>query len=675
MAKKSSKTQARKRHPLSDTSSDDADAPASTRMTATAAPELIILDSPVDDQDALAASASDADDQDFRSPISPVRGDSVSGEADAPRQTSNTIAASAATTTATTTAASAAATPTASAVATSIAAVETSESANVIDSEVFVLASNHAHGGNSDHLPNDISEEDLAEAARMSEEAESLVANLERELSEAKRRMSLFLTLMGSAETKEIKINSLESRASNASQNEDNLLSGGAPAQPPIPSGQFDDDCPIYVSDDEESPVAKTPEKEVNANKKSAFRSPDARQAASRNAAASPTAQQSSRAPGQETAAAASKQASAAAGGGPAPAQIVKRSATAAAPTPKGLAKANSAPGANEEIVIPKPHISPDACHDRKVGALIAMGWRHYDVVAALNVTRNDKGEEDTGRAHEYLERLSAGRVKRATEEHNLKSNSEYDNVEAIRKGGELAVIISMLPETADYILHLQEVHRRTRGAHSDEIGRAAANLLAHEKVRNYDRLRGMSALQMNKIALGVVHDCRECEALRIKTATAKREHEERQKHLAEQKRLEAERKEREAARLLEQQKEKALLQAQRAAGGDTPPVTDLMDDDGQLLFDPKDAKWSKNKKAKVCWNCDLGERTPGEFLHECDLCKHAFHIECTKWHKVRRRNPRADPTNIKYACHACLPCASKRMDPGGQRQGGFATG
>jgi hypothetical protein len=622
-----------------------------------------------DDQEALAASASDVDavdEVDFRSPASPPRPEDFEMEEvdmSNPSPDATTTAALAATTpaalAATTSAALAATTPAAPAAHTiaASAAISPAVSAESPSSADLAGQGIPVTYGQSSRNTIVITDEELSEAALMSTEAESLVAALEAQLASAKEKMSQFVKRMELTASKEIKAISHDASELAARNNCDNLLSGGAQAkgsEAQTRANKASDrttgfDSPIYVEDDDDFPVPITPTSGVSPKPKSAFTTPDLKRAGINSATTLPgtLGDRSPRASQLPTSAAGGGLLRAAGGG-------VRHTSATTGYEPKG---ATPAPGANEEIMIPKPQVSPSAGHDRKVGALIALGWRHNDVVTALSVTKNDKGEEDTAQAHEYLKRLSADRVKRAFDERFLKRQHhvEYDSEEAIRKGGELAVIISMLPETADFILHLQEVHRRTRGSHSDEIGRAAANLLAHEKVRQYDRLRGISALQMNKIALGVVHDCRDCEALRIKAAAAKREAEERQRQLAQQKRLEAERKEREAARLLEQRKSRAHMDDQRAAGGDTPPVTELMDDDGQPLFDLRDARWSKNKRAKLCWNCDLGERVSGELLYECDLCKHAFHSDCTKWHKVRRRNPRADPTNVKYACHSCF--------------------
>ena len=63
-----------------------------------------------------------------------------------------------------------------------------------------------------------------------------------------------------------------------------------------------------------------------------------------------------------------------------------------------------------------------------------------------------------------------------------------------------------------------------TLNAHNAAPERTAGNLIAHPQVHSFCDLKAVSGAQLRKIAMAVVHDCRECEHLRIREAARKRE-------------------------------------------------------------------------------------------------------------------------------------------------------
>ena len=300
--------------------------------------------------------------------------------------------------------------------------------------------------------------------------------------------------------------------------------------------------------------------------------------------------------------------------------------------------------------------------HDDNVALLIKF-WHHTDVVQALAQTMTDDGVEDLSAAHEFLLKRRDSRIMRAIADRKQQNplTDELEAAETIREGGELAVILAGSPSAIAAVLLLQSVHEKTRNSHSAELGRTAANLLSHEKIRGSAELRGCSQLQLSKIAISVIHDCRQCEALRIKAESAKKQAEERQKAIAQMKAQEAARKEAEAAhkrKLTEEGKKRAEKEAERRKLAPTPPLPDSEESDTSCdggVFNEKDARWAKKRKAESCWNCGLGNlRGDREYVFICDLCKHCYHKPCTLWHKVRRINAR-NKDDVKFACLQCM--------------------
>jgi hypothetical protein len=190
----------------------------------------------------------------------------------------------------------------------------------------------------------------------------------------------------------------------------------------------------------------------------------------------------------------------------------------------------------------------------------------------------------------------------------------EPQRFKTIREGGELAVILAGAPHAIMVVLHLLKVHKKMRNAHNAALERAAANLIASPQVQNYYDLKAVSSEQLRKIAVSVIHDCRECEAARIKDAAhllAEKEKariaEERRAREEKAKEAEAENKRRTAA----EEKRRQAEEAERHCQNRTPPL-DNIDDDGVHLsngdFNDSDAKWAKRRKAQICVGCKKSE-------------------------------------------------------------------
>ena len=65
----------------------------------------------------------------------------------------------------------------------------------------------------------------------------------------------------------------------------------------------------------------------------------------------------------------------------------------------------------------PIPRVKPGrtpASHDERVGELLRAGWRHDDILAALNSTKDVRGDEDLDAAQDYLENLRQWRLQSA---------------------------------------------------------------------------------------------------------------------------------------------------------------------------------------------------------------------------------------------------------------------
>jgi hypothetical protein len=295
------------------------------------------------------------------------------------------------------------------------------------------------------------------------------------------------------------------------------------------------------------------------------------------------------------------------------------------------------------------------------VGELLRVGWRHADIVNALEATMNEAGEEDIDVAHAHLENLREWRQANANS--NAASNAageEEETPERIRAGGELAEYIAVNPDLIDVVLRMMELHEKSRNAHHAEHFRTAANLAAHPRLLSDPVTSSVPLYAIKKIALAVVNDCSECEKLRAAERAKKQEQQERAKKAADLKAKEAAAKQAaEAAKLRKESEEREKREAEDAKRPRTPPLPDDEEDaDGVEDFDPSDSKWAKKKSGGICWECKKGIEN-GVLLHGCETCKHPYHKRCMKFGRIRKGTGVSEQT--KWACLHCL----RRLQPG----------
>jgi hypothetical protein len=337
--------------------------------------------------------------------------------------------------------------------------------------------------------------------------------------------------------------------------------------------------------------------------------------------------------------------------------------------------------GANVPLPPQPPMISAAVrgtpSHDDNVAALLKY-WPHTDVVAALAQTMSEEGSEDLQAAYEHLVQQRNRRISRAASEKKKEQQLDLiDEDETIRADGELAAILGGAPGAMDTVLFLVDLHQRIRNGHSAEFGRTAANLMGHRQVQSAKHLKAVSSHLMQKIAQAVIHDCRDCEGLRVKAKAAKDEAvkslkaaEERKSREQAAKAAEEERKRRAET----ERKEREEREEQRNRQAATPPLDEL-DDEGEHshhdshsdpsdAFDPGDSKWAKRRKAELCWNCGQGDLGGSkQHLYICDVCENCLHKPCTKWSKVIRSSTARGSANYKFGCRNCcrvLPPAWK---------------
>jgi|GEM_PF-3058257 len=338
--------------------------------------------------------------------------------------------------------------------------------------------------------------------------------------------------------------------------------------------------------------------------------------------------------------------------------------------------------GCNVPVHTPRPKVSAAVVgtpsHDDHVSSLVKF-WPHDDVVLALAQTMNDDGREDLQAAHEFLVQQRDARIARAVrEESRWQEKEPVEEEDTIRADGELAAILGSAPGAITAVLHLVDMHKRMRNGHSAELGRTAANLLSHRQVHNSLHLKHLSHDLTGKIATAVVHDCHECESLRVKAKAAKDEAEQLKK-AAEDKKVK-EQKEKVAAeqrkqRAAAEKKEREEQEAKRRKQNPTPPLDELdfsdderpdtQEDSDSDDFNSSESRWAKRRKAEVCARCgkgDLGGKMKD--LYICEVCEKCFHKPCgSRWVKVTSSSaPRSGPSH-KWSCRHChkhLPQAWK---------------
>lgn len=339
--------------------------------------------------------------------------------------------------------------------------------------------------------------------------------------------------------------------------------------------------------------------------------------------------------------------------------------------------KGKAAAGANVPLPLTAPKPRPNASHDDNVSSLLPF-FAYTDVAMALAQTMTEGGNEDVASAHKFLLNMRDQRVKQDTlEQHDADRNGNLlEEEEIIREDGELAAILAKLPEAISLTLKLIDVHNRTRNGHNADLMRSAANLLAHREVRSSPEFKGsqVSALQMQKIAIGVIHDCRTCEIERMRVALVKRQSEERHRADLLAKEKESKRKEAEKIRAAalaagdESRRQKEIERQRRAI---TPPLTEL---DNPPVFDKNDSKFAKKRRASLCWNCGLGDLSgephfdkEKEYVYICDLCKHTYHLPCTMWDKCIKSTAPHTPSDSENWKFICLPC-TRSLSPAWRR-------
>jgi hypothetical protein len=337
--------------------------------------------------------------------------------------------------------------------------------------------------------------------------------------------------------------------------------------------------------------------------------------------------------------------------------------------------------GANKPLDVCRPfeaaNVRGPSTHDGNVAELLKY-WPHPDAVHALAQTMTEEGEEDVTRAFEFLvaqrDNRIAAAVRREKEQAPGKgSREEEDEEETIREDGELAVFLAGAPGSIMVVLHLLKVHKRMRNVHNAALERTAANLIANPQIQNFHDLKHVSSEQLRLIAVAVVHDCRECEAARIREAARLLEEKQKAKENTERIAREEKAKEAEAERgrrALVEKKRKESEEAERRRQTRTPPLDDIGDDGNHSShqdFDENDSKWVRKRKAQTCYECKKGDLGgTRQHLYVCDVCDRCFHKTCIRWAKIVRwdEDPRSELSN--FACPGCkksLPSKWKLHD------------
>ena len=126
------------------------------------------------------------------------------------------------------------------------------------------------------------------------------------------------------------------------------------------------------------------------------------------------------------------------------------------------------------------------ATHDERVGALLNLGWRHDDVVRALEASKDEQGQESMSEAQEHLENLRLYRLQsiNSSQTQTHGRSEEEEAPDKIREGTELAAYVAVNPDHLDAVLLILEVHEGSRTAHNADHFRTAANLMSQPRVR-----------------------------------------------------------------------------------------------------------------------------------------------------------------------------------------------
>ena len=320
------------------------------------------------------------------------------------------------------------------------------------------------------------------------------------------------------------------------------------------------------------------------------------------------------------------------------------------------------APAAKESIAIPriKPGVMPTSHHGR-VSHLLRAGWQYDDVIAALEASMDEKGEENIDHAQDSLENLRLYRLECINKLARPKTpEPEEEPEERIKAGSDVALYIATHLDDLEAVLAIMDVHEASRASHSADEARCIANLMASQKVKVAGRK--LDSFSLKKIVSAIVHDCDKCKALRERDKKEKQEAIEKADKLAKQKEEAAKRRaQAEAARESREAEEQKKRQAAEAKRARTPPLPDNDNDlvnfginDGEFAedFDPQDSQWCQKKRRGVCWECGEGDLGGDKsVLNPCEVCSHLYHKDCTKWARIKH----AVTAQVKWACKPCF--------------------
>jgi len=302
-----------------------------------------------------------------------------------------------------------------------------------------------------------------------------------------------------------------------------------------------------------------------------------------------------------------------------------------------------------------KPGKAPST-HDERVALLLRAGWRHDDIVHALEASKDEKGEENMDEAQDHLENLRLWRLQLINAQAGQnKGHEEHEEVpDRIKADSETALFVSVHADYIDAVLHMMDVHEQSRTMHTADHFRTAANLMAHPRVSKDSTVANIPPSALKKMALAVVNDCEKCVALRTKEAMAKKEAEER----AAKKAKEAEQKAATEAFKAQQKadKEKTDKRKRDEEAARRPKTPPLPDSDSELLtgqnFSLAESEWNSKRRRGSCWACGEGDLGGDkEYICACEVCSHLFHKPCTKWAKVQH----ATTQQVKWACLGCI--------------------
>jgi hypothetical protein len=241
-------------------------------------------------------------------------------------------------------------------------------------------------------------------------------------------------------------------------------------------------------------------------------------------------------------------------------------------------AKANSfqiptAP-ADRGLIIPriKPGVAL-ATHNSRVSHLLRAGWQYDDVLAALEASQGEDGEEDIDAAQENLENLHRYRLENINalaRRDAVQIDDEPEEEERIKAGSEVALYIATHLDDLDVVLTLMDIHEQATGnVHGADRPRCIANLMTARKTRQHASGR-LSLINLKKAVSAVIDDCKQCEHLREQDKAEKQSALEQAEKLSKQKADAKKRKDKDDAakvvREAEEEKKRRTIEAKHPA-------------------------------------------------------------------------------------------------------------